>query len=43
VRSYISVEAEAVESIDASDFTLEEMERILPEYFNRFCLKHGET
>ncbi len=34
--------AEARESIEASDFTLEEMERILPEYFNRFWLRYGE-
>ena len=35
--------AAAREHIDASDFSLEEMERILPEYLNRLCLKHGET
>jgi Fe-S oxidoreductase len=35
--------AAAREHIDASDFSLEEMERILPKYFNRLCLKHGET
>jgi len=33
--------AEARDYIHASDFSLEEMERILPEYLHRFCLKHG--
>ncbi len=35
--------AAAREFIDASDFSPEEMERILPEYFNRLCLKHGRA
>jgi Fe-S oxidoreductase len=35
--------AEARDYIDANDFSLEEMERILPEYLNRFCLKHSQA
>jgi len=33
--------AAAKEYIDASDYSVEEMKRILPEYLNRFCLKHS--
>jgi len=35
--------AEARDYIDASDFSPEEMKRILPEYLDRFCLKHGRS
>jgi hypothetical protein len=35
------VMSEARACIEASDFTLEEMTRILPQYFNRMCLRHG--
>ena len=35
------VVAEARDYIAASDFTPEELERILPDYLNRFCSKHG--
>jgi len=29
--------------VNTSDFSPEEMERILPEYLNRFCPKHGRS
>ena len=32
---------EARDYINASDFTSDEVERVLPDYLNRFCLKHG--
>jgi Fe-S oxidoreductase len=35
--------AEAQDYIHASDFSPDEMERILPEYLHRFCLKHGQS
>jgi Fe-S oxidoreductase len=33
--------AEARDRLEASDFSAEEMERVLPDYLNRLCLKHG--
>ena len=33
--------AQARDYISASDFTPEEMERVLPDYLNRYCLKDG--
>lgn len=35
--------AEARECIDASDLTLEEMERVLPDYYNEFSPKRGPS
>ncbi|MFC2000333.1 (Fe-S)-binding protein [Chloroflexota bacterium] len=37
-----AVMARSREYIEASDFTVEEMERILPDYLDRFCGKHGK-
>jgi len=34
--------AQAKEYIEASDFTAEELERVLPDYLDRFCGKHGK-
>ncbi len=34
--------ADARDCIEASGFTTEEMERVLPDYFDRFCPKHGK-
>ena len=33
--------AEARDCISASEFSPDEMQHVLPEYLNRFCLKHG--
>ena len=33
---------DARDCIEASGFTTEEMERVLPEYLDRFCSKHGK-
>jgi len=35
------VMAQARDYISVSDFTPEEMERVLPDYLNRYCLKDG--
>lgn len=38
-----AVLAGAREYISASDLSMEEMEKVLPDYLDRFCLKHGRA
>jgi hypothetical protein len=36
-----AVIGEARHSLDGSDYTMDEVERVLPDYLSRFCPGHG--